>query len=170
MSKKVGLFYGTQTGNTETIAEMIRDLLGEDVVELHEIGDADVDDFIGYDCLMIGSPTWNIGELQADWEGFFPDLDDIDFSGKIVAYFGCGDQVGYADNFMDAIGILAAKITDQGGQTVGRWSTEGYQFDGSKALDAGKFVGLAIDEENQSDLTADRVTAWVTQVRQEMGI
>jgi flavodoxin I len=97
MSKKVGLFYGTQTGNTETIAEMIRDLLGADVVELHDISDTDVDDFVGYDCLMIGSPTWNIGELQADWEGFFPDLDDIDFNGKIVAYFGCGDQVGYTD-------------------------------------------------------------------------
>ncbi len=170
MSKKVGLFYGTQTGNTATIAEMIRDLLGEDLVELHDISDTDVADFVGYDCLMIGSPTWNIGELQADWERFFPDLDDIDFSGKIVADLGCGDQVSDADNLMEAIGILATQITDRGGQTVGRWGTEGSDFDASKALDAGKFVGLAIDEENQSALTDDRVPTWVAQVRQEMGI
>lgn len=41
---------------------------------------------------------------------------------KKIAYFGCGDQVGYADNFVDAIGILEAKITERGGKTIGYWS------------------------------------------------
>jgi flavodoxin I len=125
---------------------------------------------VGYDCLIIGCPTWNIGELQSDWEGLFPELDELDFSGKKVAYFGCGDQVGYADNFLDAIGILEEKITERGGKTVGYWSTEGYDFDTSKAVRNGKFVGLALDDTNQSDLTEQRLKKWVTLLRIEFGV
>ncbi|MCS6814260.1 MAG: flavodoxin FldA [Cyanobacteria bacterium] len=170
MSKKIGLFYGTQTGNTQTIAEMIQAKLGSSVVTLHDIANCDATDFADYDCLIIGCPTWNVGELQSDWDGFYPELDAIDFTGKLVAYFGAGDQVGYADNFQDAIGILEEKISERGGKTVGYWPTVGYDFNESKALRDGKFVGLAIDEDNQSDLTAERVDAWVAQLRQEFGL
>jgi flavodoxin I len=170
MSKKVGLFYGTQTGKTESVAEMIRDEFGGDVVTLHDISQADAADFDEYQYLILGCPTWNIGELQSDWEGFFPELDDIDFNGKVVAYFGTGDQMGYADNFQDAIGILEEKISEQGGKTIGYWPTDGYDFNESKALKNGKFVGLAIDEDNQSDLTDDRIKAWVAQLKTEFGL
>jgi len=168
---KVALFYGTQTGNTETVAEMIQQKLGGDsVVTLHDVADASISDFEDYDCLIIGCPTWNIGELQSDWEGIYDDLDDVDFSGKKVAYFGTGDQVGYADNFQDAMGILEAKIASLGGITVGYWPTENYDFSESKAVRDGKFVGLAIDEDNQADLTANRVEAWTAQLKSEFGL
>jgi flavodoxin I len=169
---KIGLFFGTQTGNTQTIAETIqKEFGGSSVVELHDIASADSDDFSAYDCIIIGCPTWNVGELQADWEGFYDDeLDSMDFSGKKVAYFGPGDQVGYADNFQDALGILEEKIAERGGTTVGYWTTEGYDFSESKALRDGKFVGLALDEDNQSDLTDSRIKAWVTQLKSEFGV
>ncbi len=170
MSKKIGLFYGTQTGNTQTIAEMIQAKLGSTMVTLHDISSCDATDFADYECVIIGCPTWNIGELQSDWDGFYPELDEMDFSGKLVAYFGTGDQVGYADNFQDAIGILEEKISERGGKTVGYWSTEGYDFNESKAVRNNKFVGLAIDEDNQSDLTAERVSAWVMQIKNEFGM
>ncbi len=164
---KIGLFYGTQTGKTEIIAEMIRDEFGGSVIDLHDMAQVDVSDFDGYTKLIIASPTWNIGELQSDWEGFFPELDTIDFSGKTVAYFGTGDQIGYSDNFMDAIGILEEKISKRGAKTIGYCSTDGYDFSESKAVRNGKFVGLAIDEDNQSELTEERVKAWVAQVKRE---
>jgi flavodoxin I len=123
-----------------------------------------------YDCLIIGCPTWNIGELQSDWEGLYDELDGVDFSGKKVAYFGTGDQVGYSDNFMDAIGIIAEKIEERGGITVGQWPTEGYDFNESRAVRDGKFVGLAVDEDNQSELTAARVKTWVAQIRSAFGV
>lgn len=170
MSKKIGLFYGTQTGKTESVAELIRDEFGGDIVTLNDISQAETDDFQEYQYLIIGCPTWNVGELQSDWEGFLPELDDIDFTGKTVAYFGSGDQAGYADNFQDAIGILEEKISQRGGKTVGYWSTDGYEFNESKALKNGKFVGLAIDEDNQSDLTNERVKAWVAQLKKEFGL
>ncbi len=165
---KIGLFFGTTTGKTESVAEMIqKEFGGESVVKLHNIIDVEASDFEDYQYVIIGCPTWNVGELQSDWEGFFPELDNIDFHGKKVAYFGTGDQVGYADNFQDAIGILEEKISDLGGTTVGYWPTDGYDFNESKALRNGKFVGLAIDEDNQSDLTNERVKAWVAQLKKE---
>lgn len=170
MSKKIGLFYGTQTGKTESAAEMIRDAFGGDVVTLHDMAQAEVADFDEYECLIVGCPTWNIGELQSDWEGIYPELDDVDFNGKKVAYFGTGDQIGYADNFQDAIGILEEKISQQGGTTVGYWPNEGYDFSDSKALRNGKFCGLALDDDNQSDLTEERIQAWVTQLKTEFGL
>lgn len=166
----IGLFYGTQTGNTESAAEEIQKVFGSELVDLHDMAKADASDFEGYDCLIIGCPTWNIGELQSDWEGFFPELDDMDFAGKKVAYFGCGDQIGYSDNFLDAIGILEEKITERGGKTVGFWSTDGYDFDESKAVRDGKFVGLALDDTNQSELTEQRLKKWVSLLSAEFGL
>jgi flavodoxin I len=167
---KIGLFYGSTTGKTEMVVESIQKEFGESVVDLHNIADVDDSDFEEYTNLIVACPTWNIGELQSDWDGFYPDLDNIDFSGKKVAYFGTGDQIGYADNFQDAMGILEEKISELGGKTVGYWSTDGYDFSESKAVRNGKFVGLAIDEDNQSDLTDERVKAWVLQLKQEFGV
>ena len=168
---KIGLFYGTQTGNTQAAAEMIQQQMGgESVVELFDIADVATDDFANYACIIIGCPTWNIGELQSDWEGFYDELDNIDFNGKKIAYFGAGDQVGYADNFQDAMGILEEKIASLGGATVGYWPTEGYDFSDSKAVRNGKFVGLALDEDNQSDLTESRLQSWTTQLKSEFGV
>lgn len=168
---KVGLFFGTQTGNTQDIAETIQTELGGDgVVDLHDMAEAETSELENYDCIIVGCPTWNIGELQSDWEAVFDDLDDIDFNGKKVAYFGSGDQVGYADNFQDAMGILEEKISSLGGKTVGYWSTDGYDFNESKAVKNGTFVGLALDEDNQSEMTESRVKSWVTQIKPEFGL
>jgi flavodoxin len=89
---KIGLFYGTQTGYPQTAAEMIQQEFGGDAtVELYDISKTEPSDFEGYDCIIIGCPTWNVGELQSDWEDFYDELDNIDFSGKKIAYFGEGD-------------------------------------------------------------------------------
>ena len=104
---------------------MIRDELGGDIVTLQELGIVENDDFAEYECLIIPCPTWKLGEVQSDWEGFFPELEDIDFSCKKVAYLGTGGQEGYADKFMDAMGILAEKLAKQGGETVGYWPVDG---------------------------------------------
>jgi flavodoxin I len=188
MSAKIGLFYGSTTGKTDAIAELIRDEFGSKNVRLHCISESRDRDFAGYEYLIIGSPTWGIGKLQSDWEAFFPELDNINFKGKQVAYFGLGDQVEYPYNFLDAMGILARKIASRGGIRIGSWSTEDYNFRESKALIITKsqqltngsrilvrdksiqpvnvaFVGLGIDEENQPELTEERIRVWVTQIK-----
>ncbi len=168
---KIGLFFGTQTGNTETIAETMQRVFGGDeIVTLHEIANTEVAELESYKYLIVGCPTWNIGELQADWQGLYDELDNIDFSGKKVTYFGAGDQIGYADNFQDAMGILEEKISQLGGTTVGYWSTDGYDFNESKAIKDGKFVGLALDEDNQSELTDRLINTWISQLKREFGV
>ena len=169
---KIGLFYGSTTGKTESAAEAIQAAFGgSDIIALQEISDVSDSDFADYDCLIIGCPTWDVGELQSDWDGFYQEeLDKVDFSGKKVAYFGTGDQIGYADNFQDAMGILEEKISSLGGKTVGYWSIEGYEHESSKAEKNGKFVGLALDEDNQSELTDERISEWVAQLKTEFGL
>lgn len=168
---KIGLFFGTQTGNTESIAQTIqKELGGDSVVDLQDVAQAEVEDLAEYEYLIIGCPTWNIGELQSDWEGLYEDLEQIDFTGKKIAYFGVGDQISYSDNFQDAMGILEEKISSLGGKTVGYWSIDNYDFNESKAVRNGKFVGLAIDEDNQSELTETRIKSWVAQIKNEFSL
>jgi flavodoxin I len=169
---KIGLFYGSTTGKTQSTAEMIRDEFGgESVVTLYDVSEVkDGSEFNDYQYLIIGCPTWDIGELQADWQGYYDELDSLSFSGKKIAYFGTGDQIGYSENFQDAMGILEEKLSQLGGQTVGNWSTDGYDFEASKAIKNGKFVGLALDEDNQGELTEKRIKQWVTQLKQEFGV
>lgn len=168
---KVGLFYGSTTGKTADAAEQMQTALGgEAVVDLHDIGDKEAADLAAYDYLIIGCPTWNIGDLQDDWDAIIEDLDDVDFDGKTVAYFGTGDQIGYADNFQDAMGILEEKISRLGGKTVGYWPADGYEHNESRALRDGKFCGLALDDDNESDKTEARIQAWCNQLKTAFGV
>jgi flavodoxin I len=168
----VGLFYGSTTGKTADAAEQVQAALGgESVVDLQDIADVEAGSLAAYDYLIIACPTWNIGDLQDDWEAVFDDLDSVDFNGKTVAYFGTGDQVGYADNFMDAMGVLEEKISGLGGKTVGYWPTEGYEHSESRAVrDGNKFCGLALDDDNEPNKSEARIKAWTAQIKQEMGL
>ena len=167
---KIGLFYGSTTGKTADVAEQVQAVLGGDsVVDLIEIEDAGA--LANYEYLIIACPTWNIGELQDDWAAVFDDLNDVNFSGKTVAYIGTGDQVGYADNFMDAMGQLEEKIASLGGKTVGYWPADGYEHEASLAIrDGNKFCGLALDEDNEPDKTEGRIKTWAIQIKQEMSL
>ncbi len=165
----VGLFYGSDTGNTETVSKMIQDQLGSNLVDIYDIAKSTKEDIENYDFLLIGIPTWYYGESQADWDDFMPTLQEIDFSGKIIGIFGCGDQEDYAEYFCDAMGTVRDVVEQNGGIIVGHWSTEGYSFEVSQALiDDETFVGLCIDEDRQPELTEQRVQKWCEQLKDEM--
>ena len=55
-----------------------------------------------------------------------------DFSNKTFCLFGLGDQEGYAEYFIDGVGMLAEVIIENGGTIIGNWSTEGYDYEESK--------------------------------------
>lgn len=168
----IGLFYGSDEGNTEAVSEKIVSCLGEDNVALHDIADVTQLEFDQYNYIILGIPTWDFGQLQSDWEEFWQDLESIDFSGKTLALFGLGDQFGYGDYFLDALGMLYDVVVKSADRVVGFWPIEGYEFEASKALQAEKqcFVGLAIDEDQQENLTDTRVTQWCQQIVDELAL
>ena len=166
--KTVGLFFGSETGNTESIAAMITAELGENNVDMRNIADSEPEMLLSYDNIILGAPTWGFGELQSDWENFLPGFEQLDLSGKTVALFGLGDQVNYADVFLDAMGTIYEKVSERGGNVIGSWSTEGYDFSDSTAVVNGNFVGLAIDVDNQDDMTPDRISHWVSMIRSQL--
>ncbi|MGF1700560.1 flavodoxin FldA [Photobacterium makurazakiensis] len=154
----IGIFFGSDTGNTETVAERIAVKLG---VECTDIAGNSHDIFDDYDFLILGTPTANYGEMQPDWDYFVPEMEDADLSGKKVAIFGLGDQVDYPDSYLDAMGDLADLVIEAGGELVGEWPTDGYEFNDSRGVKEGKFVGLALDEDRQPELTNDRIATWL---------
>lgn len=166
--KTIGLFYAMNAAKTSHIAEKIReDLGGVKVIEVVLVERAWQNDFQAYDNLIVGASTWFDGELPTYWDELVPALESFDLKGKKVAIFGLGDQKNYPDNFVDGMGILADAFQQAGAELVGFTSTEGYTFNHSRAVRDGKFCGLVIDQENQSQLTAGRVAEWCKQIKKE---
>lgn len=157
---KIAIFYGSTTGTTEMIAGKVGELLGAEVLSATEI------DRVGeYDFVIFATSTWGMGDLQDDWYEALDKLKTKNLSGKKVGLIGVGDQFGFGDTFVDGIGTIYEEIKDMGINLVGKTSTDGYSFSGSKAVVDDEFVGLVIDENNQSELTDERINAWVEKVK-----
>ncbi len=169
MSEEIGLFYGSTTGMTEDIAfkmeEIAKNQYGVTLTPINIIDLDNPNDMFLHDKLILGIPTWNYGEYQDDWELIIERIADADLSKKTIAMFGLGDQVGYPEYFLDAMGMLAEQLLSQGANFIGEWPTDGYEFENSKALlSNGNFLGLAIDEDSQPEQSDERIEAWLAQI------
>lgn len=167
--KKAVLIYGSDTGVTEEVTHDIVEAIDFFELEVREVAQVNEIYFSKFDTFILGLSTWYDGDLQSDWEKFFEDFKKIDFTGKTVALYGLGDQYGYHEYFIDGVGILAKVILERGGTVVGYWSTKGYDFSASKALvNNNLFYGLALDEDNETELTQPRIKKWVAQLKTEL--
>jgi len=167
---KIGIIYGSTMGNTQDVAERIGSLLGDVAAEPIDVIDFEPASLADYDAVLLGIPTWHVGEMQDDWVDAAEKFNNPAIAGKKVAMFGCGDQAGYPDTFGDALGLLWDIIAPAGPELIGRWSTEGYNFDNSHGVREGKFLGLMCDNDYEPELTDERVEKWVEQVKSELGI
>ncbi|MDO6568214.1 flavodoxin FldB [Alteromonas sp. 1_MG-2023] len=166
----IGLFYGSTTCYTEMAAEKIQaqlnSLFDEDIVDVHNIKDVSLARTADYDVIIFGISTWDFGELQEDWESHWEEAHQLNLEGKTVALYGMGDQLGYADWFQDALGMLHDAIAPSNCTIIGYWPNEGYEFTASKALteDKSQFLGLSLDDENQYDKSEERIATWCEQL------
>lgn len=166
---QINIVYGSTTGNTEAIAQRLAEHFSTHQVKVISVAKAGIQDFTNCDLLLIGTSTWGMGELQDDWLGFEGKISSLPLSGKKVAFFGLGDQDGYAETFVDGMGILFSQFRDLGIKHLGAWKVEGISYDFSKAeLQKGELVGLALDEDTQSAKTADRLKNWASQLLNEL--
>lgn len=159
----IGIFYGSTTGNTEGYASTLAAALGVAAADVHNVGDASVDDTDRYDTLVLGCSTWGAGDLQDDWYDFLEALQGKDLSGKKVALFGTGDSASYPDTFCGALAQIYDGLQGTGATFVGAFAPEGYDVTDSDINRDGKFIGLALDD-NADDNEA-RIAAWAPLVK-----
>lgn len=167
----IALIYGTDTNNTEEVGHKIAKQwqeLGE-TVDIFNIKDIELQQFEDYSMLILGIPTWDFGGIQSDWEDIGDSLAELSLDDTVIALYGLGDQFGYGDYFIDAVGWLYEKLQPTNATFIGQWPTEGYDFEASRACihDNEHFVGLAIDEDQQFELTDQRIEQWVIQLYAE---
>ena len=167
---KIGLFYASSTCYTEIVAEKIQAFMGDDLVDIYNIKETGLSHIKDYDIVIFGISTWDYGELQEDWGALWSEVADLDVNNKIIAIFGLGDQLGYGAWFIDAVGMLHDELCAQSPTFIGQWPITGYEFSASKALctDKQHFLGLAIDEDSQYELTDERIETWCLQILNEI--
>jgi len=170
----IGIYFGSTTGHTAEMADAIKDSLGDagaDPVDVGEIdGPAELSDF---DALVVGVPTWHTGadseRSGTAWDDFLDEIKQMDsLKGKPVAVFGCGDSVGYGDNFCDAIEEIHDSFAEAGCNMIGYTDPSTYDFGESKSIRDGNFLGLPLDYENEYDECDSRIEKWVLQILEEI--
>ncbi|MDR2287412.1 MAG: flavodoxin [Prevotellaceae bacterium] len=160
---KTGIFYGSSTGTTEKVAGIIAGKLGISASDVHNI-ESNGGDLLTYNFLIFGSSSTGIGDLQYFWEKYLDILKSTDLRGKTVALFCCGDSYTYSDSFCGAMRKIYDAIKDKGCEIIGSVSTDGYETGDTDAVVDGKFVGLAIDNDNEEDKTPERIDSWVKSI------
>ena len=97
---KIGMFFGTETGTTRLVAKKMQKKLGDDLCDKPvNVNRITLDDMLQYDALILGTPSYGIGEIpglsagcfEPNWEEFFARMTvRPDFTGKRIAFFGLG--------------------------------------------------------------------------------
>ncbi len=173
--KKLGIFYAPAKGSTEKVAKILAEKLG-DKAELHLIEHStdtsvlDAFDNIIFGISTVGRAHWDSHYGKIGWDYFLPKLENYNFANKTIAIVGLGNHIMYKDNFLDALGHLAPFITKNKGKLIGE--VEISKFEDYKDIDSigvidGKFPGLPIDEDNSSELTQERLTNWVEEIKSQ---
>ncbi len=171
---KIAIFYGPLGGAVNRVANKIKESIGEDKVEMVAVKDATVSDLEKFDKIIfglstVGKDTWDSEYSSNDWGKFLPEIGKTNYAEKTVAVFGLGDHVTYSHGFVDHIGLLGKELIKNGANLVGKVTTDGYEFDESEAVINGEFIGLALDEDFEPELTDERVAAWLELLKPEFG-
>jgi len=163
---KIGIFYGSTSGNSEAITEELEFYLKKEDISTFNVANG-LENIKNFQNLIFVTPTYGVGELQKDWETHEKELKAIDFTGKTVALVGLGNQYAFGESYVGAMKILYNIIMKNHGKVIGFTDTTGYLFKESEALIEDKFVGLALDEVNQSNKTPERIEKWLEKIKKE---
>lgn len=118
---KALIVYGSTTGNTESVAELVESTLKNKGLEtdLRSAGDVSAENLAdGFDLILFGCSTWGDDEieLQDDFIDLYDSLEDCGLKNKKVAVFGCGDS-SYT-YFCGAVDVIEKKSAECGADIV----------------------------------------------------
>jgi len=120
---KILVAYATMTGNTSTVAETIQQhlitKLPEAQVKLLDMADLNPVDLLDYDLVILGSSTWDDGDVNQVAREFLERLNsgETDLAQPKFAIFGLGDS--FYPEFCKAADVLKINISEHKGQVVG---------------------------------------------------
>lgn len=166
---KVLLIYWPLSGNVDLSATKMADQLKAYSLTKKTIDTITTNDLKESDNWIVGGSTvgshvWMDADDSNKWLAFFKLLNDVDLTTKTVAFFGLGDQILYPHHYVDGLGIFQEEFSKRNANIVGRWPIEGYNFYDSEGMENKEFFGLALDEDQQPELTDDRIAAWLKQI------
>ena len=164
---KTALYYSPEGGNVNRVADMLGALIGNDKVDIIPVKEVEEGDLSKYDKFIllgstVGADHWNNETIVDEWPEFFTKNKEISLEKKKVAIVGLGNSFIYPSHFVDGMAVLYERLTKQNAEVLGKVENKGYDFTESEALDdEGYFCGLPIDEDNEDELTAERLENWI---------
>lgn len=165
---KTALIFSPEGGNVNSVTDMLGELIGMDKVDIFPAKDVEEGDLNDYDQLIllgstVGTDHWSNETIIDEWPGFYNKVKDIPFEDKKVAIVGLGNSFLYPSHFADGMAAHCEKLKNLNARVLGRVEAKGYDFTDSESLDEdGYFCGLAIDEDNEPELTKERLENWLS--------
>ena len=160
---KTAIIYWPKKGNVENTAGKVAAHFNN--ADVFTISEVDPESLTGYDLIIFGGSTIGADSWEAahttKWYSFFEAVKKLDLSGKLGAIYGLGDQVLYPDHFVDGMAIIREEVASTGIRFIGSWPTEGYEHTDSKSVEDDHFIGLALDDDQQPELSDERISKWV---------
>ena len=164
---KTALFYSPQGGSVNKVANKLVEMIGNEKVDIIPVKEVEKGDLHKYDKIIlvgstVGADHWNNEIVVDEWPEFFTKIKEISFEKKKVAIVGLGNSVLYPEHFADGMAVLYKRIIQQNGEILGFVDAKDYDFTDSEAVnDEGFFCGLPIDEDNEAELTTERLEKWI---------
>ncbi len=165
---KTALFFSPEGGNVNRVTNKLGELIGNDKVDIIPVKEVEKGDLYKYDQIIlvgstVGADHWNNETIVDEWPAFFTKIKDLSFEKKKLAIVGLGNSVLYPEHFADGMAVLYERIIKQNAKIFGFVDAKDYDFTDSEAVnDDGFFCGLAIDEDNESELTTERLEKWIS--------
>lgn len=164
--KKIGIFYGTTGSTTLGIVDELEFQLKKEEYQTYNVKDG-ISEITKYENLILVTPTYGVGELQAYWQQRYEELQKMDFTGKVVALIGLGNQFAFGESFVGGLRVLYDVIVKNGGKVVGMIPEKEYSHEETTAVINGYFVGLPLDETNEGSKTPKRIMTWLEEIKKE---
>lgn len=118
---KILITYASQTGNTEVITDIIahylEELQHEVTVKSFDFDMIDAGSITEYDALLVGTYTWDDGELPYEVEDFYIDIEELDLSKLIATAYGSADS--FYDTYGGAIELVHEHLKYLGANMIG---------------------------------------------------
>ena len=147
--EKVLLIYWPKSGNVEKVGQKFISHFKKDQLNIVSIDNINEDTLKTYDYWIIGGSTvgshvWEDADDTNKWWSFFKSLDNIDLSGKKIAFYGLGDQVLYPNHFVDGLVTFKEEFEKRNARIYGKWPNQTQSSTSDKTYESAAETELVI--------------------------